>query len=49
MESMKSSKNNPLTGNVEIDETFVGGKEKLKKGRSKGSKKQVVFILETKG
>lgn len=49
MESMKSSKNHPLDGNIEIDETFIGGKEKVKRGRSKGSKKQVVFILETKG
>ncbi len=49
MESMKSSKNHPLSGNIEIDETFIGGKEQLKRGRSKGSKKQVVFILETKG
>ena len=46
---MKSSKNHPLNGNIEIDETFIGGKEQLKRGRSKGSKKQVVFILETKG
>lgn len=49
MESMKSSKTHLLDGNIEIDETFVGGKEKVKRGRSKGSKKQVVFILETKG
>ena len=49
MESMKSNKTHPLDGNIEIDETFVGGKEKVKRGRSKGSKKQVVFILETKG
>ncbi len=49
MESMKSSKNHPLNGNIEIDETFVGGKQKLKRGRSKSLKKQVVFILETKG
>lgn len=49
MESMKSRNQHPLSGIVEIDETFVGGKVENKRGRSKSTKKQVVFIIETKG
>jgi len=49
MRAMESSYNHPLNGFVEIDETFVGGREENKKGRSKGNKKEVVFIIETKG
>lgn len=49
MESMKSSGNHPLGGQVKADETFVGGKEKAKKGRSQGKKRQVLFVIETQG
>jgi transposase-like protein len=39
-EAMKSSENNPIDGNVDIDEFVVGGKEKGKVGRSYDSKKK---------
>jgi ISXO2-like transposase domain/Transposase zinc-ribbon domain len=43
MKSMHSSGTVKLTGVVEIDESFVGGMEKGKPGRSKGKKK--IFIM----
>ncbi len=46
MKAMESNGEHPLNGFIEIDETFVGGQEKFKKGRSKGKKKQVVIIIE---
>jgi transposase-like protein len=39
-EAMKSSENNPMDGNVHVDEFVVGGKEKGKPGRSYHSKKK---------
>lgn len=39
-EAMKSSGNNPVDGNVHIDEFVVGGKEEGKPGRSYDSKKK---------
>lgn len=39
-EAMKSSENNPIDGNVDIDEFVLGGKEKGKIGRSYDSKKK---------
>lgn len=39
-ESMKSSENNPIDGEVDIDEFVLGGKEKGKVGRSYDSKKK---------
>ncbi|MBU0694997.1 MAG: IS1595 family transposase [Bacteroidetes bacterium] len=39
-EAMKSSENNPLDGDVHIDEFVVGGKETGKQGRSYSSKKK---------
>ena len=41
-EAMKSSGNNPIDGNVHVDEFVVGGKEKGKVGRSYDSKKKKI-------
>jgi len=43
---MKSSGQYPLEGYVDVDEFFVGGPEKGKRGRSHGKKKLVVIALE---
>lgn len=40
--AMKSSENFPMTGTVIVDEFVFGGKEDLKQGRSKDSKKKKV-------
>jgi len=46
-ESMKSSEEYPMKGNVEVDEFVVGGKEKGKVGRSyDAKKKKAVCALE---
>lgn len=46
-ESMKASLNNPINGEVHVDEFVVGGKEKEKVGRSyDGKKKKVVCAVE---
>jgi len=39
----------PLTGHVEVDETYVGGKRKGKRGRGAGGKSVVFGILEREG
>jgi phage antirepressor YoqD-like protein len=45
--AMKSSKQYPMTGNVQVDEFVVGGKETGKQGRSYDSKKtKVVCAVE---
>lgn len=49
MEAMASSEQYPIVGKVEVDETFIGGKEKGKQGRSKSKKHQVVVGIERKG
>lgn len=49
MEAMASSGRYPLMGDVEIDETLVGGKEKKVIGREHGKKKLVVFAIEKSG
>ena len=49
MSAMKSSKNYPMEGNVEVDEFVIGGKEKGIIGRASGSKKKVVIAIEKKG
>ena len=43
---MKSSEQHALTGNVDVDEFWVGGPEKGKQGRSHGKKKLVIIALE---
>ena len=41
-EGMKSSQTAPMTGAVQVDEFVVGGRENLKQGRSRDSKKKKV-------
>lgn len=48
MVAMDSSGNFPLTGLVEVDETFVGGSDENSRGRKKGTKKLVVVAIEKK-
>lgn len=48
MKAMDSSKNFPLSGIVEVDETFVEGSDENAKGRKKGNKKMVVVAIEKK-
>ena len=45
-QAMQSSKQNPLSGEVHIDEFFIGGPEEQKRGRSKGNKRLVIVALE---
>jgi hypothetical protein len=45
-QAMQSSLNYPLTGEVHVDECFIGGEEEQKQGRSKGKKKLVIVALE---
>lgn len=49
MAAMGSHRNYKMDSDVEVDETFVGGKEAGKVGRSKGAKKVVVIGLQCKG
>jgi len=49
MKAMESSGKFPLSGLVEVDETFVGGQDEGSKGRKKGKKKLVVVAIEKKG
>jgi hypothetical protein len=46
MKAMESSGKQPLTGNVDIDEFFVGGQETGKKGRGKERKQLIVLAIE---
>ena len=46
MKAMESSGKQPLTGNVDVDEFFVGGQEEGKKGRGKERKELVVLAIE---
>jgi hypothetical protein len=48
MVAMDSSGNFPLSGLVEVDETFVGGSDENSRGRKKGTKKLVVVAIEKK-
>ena len=45
-QAMQSSKQYPLSGEVHVDEFYIGGPEDQKRGRSKGSKRLVVVALE---
>ena len=38
-----------MDGKVEVDETYIGGKEKGKRGRAKGSKRLVAIGIEHAG
>ncbi len=49
MASMSSFFLYKMEGQVEVDETYVGGKEKIKRGRSKGSKKLVAIGIQRSG
>ncbi len=43
---MQSSKQHQLSGEIHVDEFYVGGPEEQKRGRSKGNKRLVVVALE---
>lgn len=45
-QAMESSKLNPISGIVHVDEFYIGGEEEGKQGRSKGNKKLVIVALE---
>jgi hypothetical protein len=45
-QAMQSSLKYPLTGEVHVDECYIGGEEEQKQGRSKGKKKLVIVALE---
>lgn len=46
MEAMKSSGKHPLKGFVEVDETFVGGKEEVKRGVAKEKRSKWLSLLK---
>ncbi len=47
--AMKSSKNHPLEGQVEVDEAFIGQKEEGQIGRGAQQKAQIVVAVEKNG
>ncbi len=49
MKAMESSKNFPMTNNVEVDETYVGGQDDQAIGRNEGKKKIVVVAIQKQG
>lgn len=49
MKAMESSRNFPMKGKVEVDETYVGGQDEQALGRNEGKKKVVVVAIEKKG
>jgi hypothetical protein len=49
MASMSSLLLYKMDGDVEVDETYVGGKGKVNRGRSKGNKKLVVIGIQRSG
>ena len=48
-QAMKSSKGFPLTGEVHVDEFYIGGPEEGKPGRSHGKKRLIILALEIIG
>jgi transposase-like protein len=44
--AMKETGSSLLGGCVEVDETVIGGREKLKQGRSHGKKKKIMVAVE---
>lgn len=48
MKAMKSSKNHPMDGQVEVDESVFGGQEEGVRGRQNKNKKLVVIGIEKK-
>jgi len=49
MAAMSSLFTYKMAGKIEVDETYIGGKEKLLVGRSKGTKKLVVIAAQRAG
>lgn len=49
MRAMKSSGDHPLDGEVEVDETYVGGQDDQAIGRNEGKKRIVVVAIQRKG
>ena len=45
-QAMQSSKQYKLTGDVHVDEFFIGGSEEQKRGRGKGKKRLVGIAME---
>lgn len=49
MKAMESSRNFPMEGKVDVDETYVGGQDERAIGRKAGDKKIMVVAIERKG
>jgi len=49
MKAMESSRNFPMEGKVDVDETYVGEQDDQAVGRNEGRKKIVVVSIERKG
>lgn len=49
MKAMESSRNFPMEGKVDVDETYVGGQDEGAIGRKAGDKKIMVVAIERKG
>lgn len=49
IKAMESSRNFPMAGKVEVDETFVGGQDEDVTGRQPGKKKLVAIAIEKQG
>lgn len=49
MKAMESSRNFPMSGKVDVEETYVGGQDDQAIGRNEGRKQIVVVSIERKG